>query len=149
MAYLTKVYSVSLCAQYQGSQIVDTYLEDPASSLRFHAISLDGDVSIHLGVLDGEPWYRWVWMWESTQEADSALAKLPPDFDDALEAVIDSIRNFLRANQTADDLDTRLCKFELTPHLANLGLELAAVELSKEEAARELAQYRRLAGNQG
>ena len=149
MAYLSKISSVLLCAQYQGSQIVDSYLEDPVSSLRFHAVSLDGVVSIHLGVLDGEPWYRWIWMWETTQEADSALNKLPPGFDDALEAVVVSIRIFLHATRAADGPDMRLCKFDLTPHLASLGLELAAVEMSKEEAAREFAQYQRLAGDRG
>ncbi len=57
---------------------MDTFLEDPTTGLSFNAVSLDGVVSIHLGVLNGEPWYRWIWMWESTQEADLAHSKLPP-----------------------------------------------------------------------
>ncbi len=128
---------------------MDTYLEDPASGLKFQAVSLDGVVSIHLGVFEGEPWYRWIWMWESTQEADLAHMKLPPDFDDSLNAVVASIQSFLHANQIADGPDDRLCKFDLTPHIAGLGLKLSAVEMSKEEVAREFAQYQRLTGRQG
>lgn len=149
MAYSTEVRSVLLYARYQGSQILDTYLEDPASGLRFYALSLDGIVSIHLGVHDGEPWYRWIWMWESTQEADAALDTLPPGFDEALDAVIESIRSFLHSHQAAGDQDTRLCTFDLTPQLTGLGLKMAAVEMTKEQAARELAQYRRLTAGSG
>ena len=149
MAYLTRVHSVSLHALYQGSNISDTYLEDEASGLRFYVLSLDGVVSIHLGVYNGEPWYRWVWMWESTQEADFALNHLPPGFDEALEAVISSIQHFLHDNHASDNHDTRLCTFDLTPHLVGLGLEIAAIDLSKEQAAQELAQYRRLAASSG
>jgi len=149
MAYLTEVRSVLLQARYRGSQILDTYLEDPVSGLRFYALSLDGVVSIHLGVHNGEPWYCWIWMWESTQEADAALNTLPPGFDEALQAVIESIRSFLRSSQVAGDHDTRLCTFDLTPQLASLGLDMAAVEMTQEQSAQELAQYRRLTAGSG
>ena len=128
MTYLTEVRSVLLNVRYQGSQILDTYLEDPTSGLRFYALDLNGVVSIHLGVHNGEPWYRWIWMWESTQEADAAHSKLPPGFDEALDAVLDSIRSFLHSNQVADSSKTRLCTFDLTPCLASLGLDMAAVK---------------------
>jgi hypothetical protein len=149
MAYLTGVHSVLLHARYRGSQILDSYLEDPISGLRFYALNLNGIVSIHLGVCDGELWYRWIWMWESTQEADAALNKLPPGFDEAWDAVIDSIRSFLHNSQAAGDHNTRLCTFDLTPQLASLGLDMAAVEITKEQATHELARYQRLAASSG
>jgi hypothetical protein len=138
MAYLTEIRSVLLHARYQGSRILDIYLEDPGSGLRFYALSLNGVISVHLGVHNGEPWYCWIWMWESTQEADTALNQLPPGFDEALDTVTESIRSFLHDNQAAGDYSTRLCTFDLTPQLASLGLDMAAVEMTKEQAAQEL-----------
>jgi hypothetical protein len=147
MAYLTRIRSVFLLAEIRGSRITDTHLEDPASGLEFDVLGLDGAVSIHLGVHLGEPWYRWIWMWESSQEADLAHSQLPPGFDESLEGVITSIRTFLQSSLNTDSDDARIVSLDLTPQLIRLGLEMAAIDMTKDQVMQELAQYRRLAAS--
>lgn len=145
MKFLSRINSVKLHAQTSAPQRLDTCFKAGDSGLSFNLLILNGIVSIHLGIHNGEPWHRWIWMWESTQEADLALAQLNPGFEEDLEAVLSAIRQFVRGLPASEPDSKPPDTLDLTPHLDRLGLEMFAWEISQDESARELAKYKNLA----
>jgi hypothetical protein len=68
---------VRVCVEFDGRSFADAYFEDIQTQQRFRVLALDNVVAVDIGLYNSECWFRWVWMWESMEEADEAWSKAP------------------------------------------------------------------------
>jgi len=112
---------VRLCATCSGGELVATYFEDPDSRQRFHALELDRAVCVRVGVHDGEPRHRGVWMWNQGREGDLALAHFSPTVGPCLEAALSAAQEFIECSSLRFPHSDRTGRMDLPPLLAPIG----------------------------
>jgi hypothetical protein len=144
---LTPVAHPVLCLSRSNDGKIEAHFEDAALPSEFYVLLLEGPAPIQVGVHDGEPWYRWAWMWESTREADLALEKVPTDVESRLESAVASMREFVARCIAGPDDRHVTAKLDIAPLLGPIGWPMLADPCSKTDAARRLAIYRRLRGD--
>jgi hypothetical protein len=137
MTQLQATESVQVCVEFDGRSLADTYFEDRKTLQRFNVLSLDDVVSVHIGLYNGEGWYRWVWMWESTQEADEAWSKAPADIDKPIVRIVQSINDFIGdATRNANSEKSKVL-LDITPELRNIGWGMTILDHTTDEVAQE------------
>jgi hypothetical protein len=129
--------SVQVCVEFEGRSISDAYFIDGKTRQRFYVLSLDGILSANIGLYKGEGWYRWVWMWESKDEADKAWSKSPSDIEETLDRLAQRINDFIKgANRNAKSTKS-LVVLDITPELKSIGWPMTILGNTTDEAARE------------
>jgi len=129
--------SVFVCVEFDPHSIADAYFEDGQTHRRAYAINLDGAASVQIGLNTEQAWYRWVWMWETKQEADEAMKQVPDDLDLKLEQLVQKIDDFLsRARETNIQGGLSQVRLDITPDLKSIGWEITLLDYTKEQAAR-------------
>jgi hypothetical protein len=137
LTQLQATESVQVCVEFDRRSLVDTYFEDRKTQQRFNMLSIDDVISVNIGLYNGEGWYRWVWMWESTQEADEAWSKAPADIDKTIERLVQRINNFIRdATRNAKSKKSKAI-LDITPELMKIGWEITILDRTKDEVAQE------------
>ena len=144
MATSSPVTHPALCLTYSGNCLIDSHIEEPAAANGFYVLELIGPVAVQFGVHEGEPWYRWVWMWESTREADLALAEVSPDVEHCLDTAVAAIREHVAKADSASASPDRVERLDIGALLAPIGWPMFATPHTKIQAAASLATYQRL-----
>ena len=134
---LQSTESVQVCIEFDGDSLADTYFEDRKTQQRFSVLSIDNVVSVHIGLYNGEGWYRWIWMWESRQECDEAWSKTPADLEKNIEQVVQGINNFIEeASRNARSKKSKTI-LDITPELMEIGWEITILDHTPDEVAQE------------
>jgi hypothetical protein len=131
--------SVEVCVEFKGRSLADLYFRDRKTQQQFQVLSLDGIISVNIGLSNGEGWYRWVWMWESTEEADEAWSKAPPDVEQTIESLAQRINDFIKDTHRKAKSRRSMVALDITPQLKSTGLEMTILDYTPDEVAR---QYR-------
>ena len=129
--------SVQVCVEFNGLSLADAYFEDMKTQERFNVLSIDDVVSVNIGLYNGEGWYRWVWIWESTQEADEAWSKAPANIDETIEELVQRINNFIgNATRNVKSEKSRAV-LDMTPELRNIGWEITILDYTPDQVIQE------------
>lgn len=137
LTQLPATESVQVCVEFNGLALADAYFEDRKTHQRFNVLSLDDVVSVNIGLHNGEGWYRWVWMWENTQEADEAWSKAPADIGEVIEHLVQRISNFIGdATRNVNSERSRVV-LDITPELMNIGWEMTILDYTTDQVAQE------------
>ena len=111
----------------------------------FHGLELDGVIGVRVGVGDGEPRHRGVWIWDSRREADLALAHVSPTEEPCLEAAPPAAQDLIERSRFHIPAPNCASGMGLPPLLAPIGWTLTALPDKREHAAWVPAVCRRLA----
>jgi hypothetical protein len=136
--------SVQVCVESNGRSLVNAYFEDMKTQERFNMLSIDDVVSVNIGLYNGEAWHRWVWMWESTQEADNAWSKAPTDIDKAIEQLVQGINNFIGDARRNVKTDKSKVVLDITSELMNIGWEMTILDYTTDQVAQEYRLSKRV-----
>jgi len=137
LTQLPATESVQVCVEFNGRSLADAYFEDTKTQQRFNVLSIDDVVSVNIGLYNGEGWYRWVWMWESTQEADKAWSKAPPNIAETIEQLVHRINNFIGdATRNVKSEKSRVV-LDITPELMKIGWEMTILDYTPDQVAQE------------
>ena len=129
--------SVQVCVEFNRRSRADTYFEDMKTQERFNVLSINDVVSVNIGLYNGEGWYRWVWIWESTQEADEAWSKAPANIDETIEELVQRINNFIgNATRNVKSEKSRVV-LDMTPELRNIGWEINILDYTPDQVIQE------------
>ncbi len=129
--------SVQVCVEFNARAFVDACFVDIKTQRRFYVLSLDNVVSVNVGLYNGEAWYRWAWIWESTKEADEAWSKAPADIEQRIEQLVQKIDGFIRdMKRNAEPIESKII-LDITPELERIGWEMTILEYTPTEVARE------------
>jgi hypothetical protein len=134
---LRSTESVQVCIEFDERSLADAYFEDRKTQQRFSVLSIDNVVSVHIGLYNGEGWYRWVWMWESTQEADEAWSKAPADLEKNIEQVVQGINDFIEEATRNAKSEKSKAILDITPELMKIGWEITILDHTTDEVAQE------------
>jgi len=134
----------TLCLAYSGDRLVDSHMEDSATGAKFYILELSGPAPVQFGVHEGEPWFRWVWMWETTREADLALAKVPPEVESSLDSAVETIRQVVSMANPGQASPDRVERVSIGDLLTHIGWPMTGLPDTKAKAAAGLAIYKRL-----
>jgi hypothetical protein len=137
LAQLTATESVQVCVEFDEHSLADAYFENRNTQQRFNVLSLDDVVSVNIGLFNGEGWYRWVWMWESAQEADEAWSKAPADIEKIIEELVQKINNFIGDATRNTETDKSRVILDITPELMNLGWQMTILDYTTDQVAQE------------
>ena len=129
--------SLQVCVEFNGRSLADAYFEDIKTQERFNLLSIDDVVPVNIGLYNGEGWYRWVWIWESTQEADEAWSKAPANIEETVEQLVQRINNFIADAVRKTRSDTSRVILDLTPELMNIGREMTILDYTTDQVAQE------------
>ena len=143
---LQSTESVQLCIEFDGRLLADAYFEDRKTQQRFSALSIDNVVSVHIGLYNGEGWYRWVWMWESTQECDEACSKVPADLEKNLVQVVQGINDFIEEASRNAKSEKSKAILDITPVLMKIGWEMTILDHTTDEVAQEYKLSKKVQG---
>ena len=129
--------SVQVCVEFNGRSRADAYFEDMKTQERFNVLSIDDVVSVNIGLYNGEGWYRWVWIWESTQEADEAWSKVPSNIEETIEELVQRINNFIgNATRNVKSEKSRAV-LDMTPELRNIAWEITILDYTPDQVIQE------------
>jgi hypothetical protein len=138
--------SVQVCVEFNGLSLADVYFEDMKTQERFNVISIDDVVSVNIGLYNGEGWYRWVWIWESTQEADEAWSKAPANIEETIEELVQRINNFIgNATRNVKSGKSRAV-LDMTPELRNIGWEITLLDYTPDQVIQEYRLRKKVQG---
>ena len=135
--------SAQVCAEFDAHALLDAYFLDAETRRRFYVLSLDDVVSVNVGLYNGEAWYRWVWMWESTKEADEAWSRAPADLEQNIEQLVQKIDGFIRAVKRNAKPESKSV-LDITPELEHIGWEMTILEYTPAQVAGEYELSRRV-----
>jgi hypothetical protein len=128
--------SVFVCVGLDPHSIVDAYFEDGQTRRRAYALGLDEAASVQIALNTEQAWHRWVWMWETKQEANEALKHVPDDLGLKLEQLVQKIDDFLsRARETNIQGGPSQVRLDITPDLKSIGWQITLLDHTREEAA--------------
>ena len=129
--------SVQVCVEFNGHSQANTYFEDIKTQERFNMLSIDDVVSVNIGLYNGKGWYRWVWIWESIQEADAAWSKAPSNIEETIEELVQRINNFVgNAMRNVKSEKSRVV-LDMTPELMNIGWEITILNYTPDQVIQE------------
>jgi hypothetical protein len=137
LTQLKATKSVQVCVEFNGRLSEAAYFEDKDTQQRFNVLSVDDVVSVNIGLFNGEGWYRWVWIWESTQEADEAWNRAPADIEKVIEELTQKINNFIVDAARIPKPDKSRVVLDITPELMNIGWEMTILDYTADEVEKE------------
>jgi hypothetical protein len=141
------IESVQVCVEFVNFSLVKAYFEDKKTQQRFNVLALDDVVAVNIGLYNGVAWRRWVWMWESTQEADEAWSKAPADIDKILEGLVQKINDFIGEMTKNVNPENLKGVLDITPELVNIGWEMTMLERTIDDVAQEYRLSQKASGN--
>ena len=144
LTQLQATESVQVCVEFDGHSLADAYFEDRKTQQRFNVLSIDGVVSVNIGIYNGEGWYRWVWIWESTQEADEAWSQAPADIDKTIARLVQKINDYIgNVTRNAKPAKSKVL-LDITPDLMSIGWEMTILDYTTDEVAKQYRLSKRM-----
>ncbi len=142
---LKAAQSVAICVKFNGLLFEDAYFEDRQSQQEFYVVGFEGIAPVNFGLYNGEAWYRWIWCWESTTEADQALKQIPDGIDNILEQLVLKVNDFIReAREENARTGNTIFVLDVTKDMKSIGWELTILPFSKQNTATDYEIYKRL-----
>lgn len=136
--------SVQVCVEFEGRSSSGAYFKDRKTQQRFYVLGLDGIISVNIGLYKGEGFYRWIWVWDSTEEADMAWSKAPADIETTFDRLVKRINDLIKDAKRNVKSGKSLVVLDITPELKSIGWPMTILGNTPDEAAREYELSRRV-----